>query len=188
VGLGHVPLRPPLATPEGDEDLGHERRSEGGEITVGKPKVIIKEINGSKQEPYEHLVVEVPTEHHSSVIRLVLERQGDFQKMENHGHTTQLEFFIPARLPDSVLDACRSVALTAHTVMGLRDWSRTDLMVDSEGRPWFLEVNAAPGMTETSLFPQALSAAGMSLGDLASRLIRTAIGRVSDDRPIGSQA
>jgi D-alanine-D-alanine ligase len=61
-------------------------------------------------------------------------------------------------------------------------------MVDSEGRPWFLEVNAAPGMTETSLFPQALSAAGMSLGDLASRLIRTAIGRVSDDRPIGSQA
>jgi D-alanine-D-alanine ligase len=98
------------------------------------------------------------------------------------------EFFIPARLPDSVLGACRSVALTAHTVMGLRDWSRTDLMVDSEGRPWFLEVNAAPGMTETSLFPQALSAAGMSLGDLASRLIRTAIGRVSDDRPIGSQA
>ena len=98
------------------------------------------------------------------------------------------EFFIPARLPDSVLDACRSVALTAHAVLGLRDWSRTDLMVDSEGRPWFLEVNAAPGMTETSLFPQALSAAGMSLGDIAGQLIRAAIGRGSDDRHPGSLA
>ena len=98
------------------------------------------------------------------------------------------EFFIPARLTDSVLDACRSVALTAHAVLGLRDWSRTDLMVDSEGCPWFLEVNAAPGMTETSLFPQALSAAGMSLGDLAGELIRAAIGRGSDDRPPGPLA
>ena len=95
------------------------------------------------------------------------------------------EFFIPARLTDSVLDACRSIALTAHAVLGLRDWSRTDLMVDSEGCPWFLEVNAAPGMTETSLFPQALSAAGMSLGDIASQLIRAAIGRGSDDQPPG---
>jgi D-alanine-D-alanine ligase len=93
------------------------------------------------------------------------------------------EFFIPARLPDSVRAACESVALTAHAALGLRDWSRTDLMVDSDGRPWFLEVNAAPGMTETSLFPQALSAAGMSLGDLAGRLVRAAISRVEARRP-----
>ncbi len=43
-----------------------------------------------------------------------------------------------------------------HVLLGLRDWSRTDMIVDADGRPWFLEVNVAPGMTETSLFPQAL--------------------------------
>ena len=90
------------------------------------------------------------------------------------------EFFIPARLPESVLDHCRSVAITAHAVLGLRDWSRTDLMVDSDGTPWFLEVNAAPGMTETSLFPQALAAADIPLGALTRRLVARAIDRDSE--------
>jgi GTP-binding protein len=93
-------------------------RREGGELAVGKPKVIIKEVGGHKQEPFEHLVVEVPTEHHSSVIRLVLERQGDFQKMENHGATTQLEFFIPARgligLRTRVLTSTQGTAIMHH--------------------------------------------------------------------------
>jgi len=93
-------------------------RREGSELSVGKPRVIVKEIDGEKQEPYEHLVVEVPTEHHSSVIRLVLERQGDFQKMENHGHTTQLEFFIPARgligLRTRVLTSTAGTAIMHH--------------------------------------------------------------------------
>lgn len=87
------------------------------------------------------------------------------------------EFFIPARLESSVLDRCADVALRAHQVLGLRDWSRTDLMVDEAGTPWFLEVNAAPGMTETSLYPQALASVGLSLGDLTGRLVRAAIQR-----------
>ena len=93
-------------------------RREGNELAVGKPRVIIKEVDGHKQEPFEHLVVEVPTEHHSSVIRLVLERQGDFQKMENHGSTTQLEFYIPARgligLRTRVLTSTQGTAIMHH--------------------------------------------------------------------------
>jgi GTP-binding protein len=93
-------------------------RRENSELSVGKPRVIIKEINGHKQEPFEHLVVEVPTDHHSAVIRLVLERQGDFQKMESHGATTQLEFFIPARgligLRTRVLTATQGTAIMHH--------------------------------------------------------------------------
>ncbi|HEV3439246.1 MAG TPA: translational GTPase TypA [Gemmata sp.] len=93
-------------------------RREGGELAVGKPRVIMKEVDGHKQEPFEHLVVEVPTEHHSSVIRLVLERQGDFQKMENHGASTQLEFFIPARgligLRTRVLTSTQGTAIMHH--------------------------------------------------------------------------
>src|SRR3954464_5264090 len=72
-------------------------RREGAELAVGKPRGIVKEIDGQKTEPIEFLVVEVPTEHSNAVMRLVLERQGECQKMENHGSTTHLEFFIPAR-------------------------------------------------------------------------------------------
>jgi len=50
-------------------------------------------------------------------------------------------------------------------------WSRSDLIVDAEGTPWFLEVNVAPGMTETSTFPQAISAAGLDLGTVVADLI-----------------
>ena len=84
------------------------------------------------------------------------------------------EFFAPARLDLSVQEACAHAALTAHAALGLRDLSRTDLIVDAQGVPWFLEVNVAPGMTETSLFPQAVSAAGLDLGELWLSLVEQA--------------
>jgi D-alanine-D-alanine ligase len=87
------------------------------------------------------------------------------------------EFFVPARLPDSVLEACAAVAVTVHETLGLRDWSRSDLIVDAEGVPWFLEVNVAPGMTETSTYPQAVAAAGLDLGRLTASLVQQALTR-----------
>lgn len=87
------------------------------------------------------------------------------------------EFFVPARLPEPQLAAVADAALTAHRVLGLRDWSRTDVIVDADGVVWFLEVNIAPGMTETSLFPQALAAAGENVGDVTASLIERAIRR-----------
>ncbi len=72
-------------------------RREGMEVAVGKPRVILKEIDGKTSEPIEFLVVEVPTEHSNTVMRLVLERQGECVKMENHGASTHIEFYIPAR-------------------------------------------------------------------------------------------
>ncbi len=61
--------------------------------------------------------------------------------------------------------------------LGLRDLSRTDLIVDAEGSPWFLEVNVAPGMTETSLVPLAVAASGEDLGELLHRLVQRAAER-----------
>ena len=52
----------------------------------------------------------------------------------------------------------------------LRQLSRIDLIVDAEGTPWFLEANVLPGMTETSLVPQAIEAAGLTLPGLYSAL------------------
>lgn len=89
------------------------------------------------------------------------------------------EFFVPARLATDLAEAVAAVALEAHSGLGLRDWTRTDLIVDSSGTPWFLEVNVAPGMTETSLFPQALTEAGVGLGELARDLVLAAIARDS---------
>lgn len=81
------------------------------------------------------------------------------------------EFFCPARLSDDVASAASDVALTAHTALGLSELSRTDVIVDAQGTVWFLEVNVAPGMTETSLLPQAIAAAGHSVGDVVSSFI-----------------
>jgi D-alanine-D-alanine ligase len=87
------------------------------------------------------------------------------------------EFFCPARLDDEVAMRAQTVALEVHVLLGLRDWSRTDVIIDADNEPWFLEVNVAPGMTETSLFPQALVAAEESLGALTADLVRAAIER-----------
>lgn len=87
------------------------------------------------------------------------------------------EFFVPARLPEATLAACAELALTVHRTLGLRDWSRSDVIVDAEGTPWFLEVNVAPGMTETSTFPQAVTASGTDLGSLTAALVERALSR-----------
>jgi D-alanine-D-alanine ligase len=87
------------------------------------------------------------------------------------------EFFCPARLDRAAEQAAQAVALTAHVTLGLRDWSRTDVILDADGRPWFLEVNVAPGMTETSLVPQAVTEAGLTVGEMMADLVRAALSR-----------
>jgi D-alanine-D-alanine ligase len=87
------------------------------------------------------------------------------------------EFIAPARLPDSVTEAATHAALMAHRAFHLRDLSRTDLIVDSDGTVYFLEVNVAPGMTETSLLPTALTAAGIELGTACHDLLARAVSR-----------
>jgi D-alanine-D-alanine ligase len=91
------------------------------------------------------------------------------------------EFVVPAALPPAVAADCANVALTAQHALGLRDLTRSDLIVDSDGRPWFLEVNVAPGMTETSLVPLSVEAAGLDLGKMCGRLVELAIAREHRD-------
>jgi D-alanine-D-alanine ligase len=84
------------------------------------------------------------------------------------------EFVAPAQFPAEVLAQCSRVALLAHDVLGLRSLSRTDLIVDHSGMVWFLEVNVAPGMTETSIMPLAVATAGLDLGAVLAGLVRDA--------------
>ena len=87
------------------------------------------------------------------------------------------EFFVPARLPVAAAQAAADVAVAAHRALGLRDLSRSDLIVDQSGTGWFLEVNVAPGMTETSSFPMAVAAARLDLGTLMRDLLAAAAAR-----------
>ena len=86
------------------------------------------------------------------------------------------EFFCPARLTEEQALAAQALALNIHLLLGLRHLSRTDMIIDADGVAWFLEVNVAPGMTETSLFPQALLAADIPLGTLTAELVEIATG------------
>ncbi|GEL19407.1 D-alanine--D-alanine ligase family protein [Pseudonocardia asaccharolytica] len=87
------------------------------------------------------------------------------------------KFHCPARLDRAVLDRLEETALTAHRLLGLRDLSRMDAVVDAEGRVQILEVNVSPGLTDTSLLPTAVAAAGMELGELFAALVERAIRR-----------
>jgi D-alanine-D-alanine ligase len=87
------------------------------------------------------------------------------------------DFYAPARLADTVAaDVCR-VAVAAHEALGLRDLSRVDVVVDADGGVHLLEVNVSPGMTETSLLPMAVDAAGLSLGEVLRTLLEAAAAR-----------
>lgn len=81
------------------------------------------------------------------------------------------QFITPASLPDEVLAEAEELALLAWRTLGLRDLGRMDLIVADDG-PVFIEANLAPGMTDTSLAPQALRAAGLGLGEVFASLVK----------------
>ena len=93
-------------------------RREGAELSVGKPKVILKEVDGQKLEPVEYLVIDVPGSHIGPVMALVLERQGQCMKMEAGDELTHLEFIIPARgligMRTRLMTATNGLAIVHH--------------------------------------------------------------------------
>jgi D-alanine-D-alanine ligase len=101
-------------------------------------------------------------------VEIVTEGPYDYDARYNPG---RVEYFTPARLSADAASAVGEVAVAAHRALGLERLSRTDLIVGDDGTPWFLEVNVAPGMTETSLLPQAAEGAGHNLGDLYRSLV-----------------
>lgn len=111
----------------------------------------------------------------------IVPRSGvySFEARYNAGETS---FFTPARLDDVVAAAVSDAALRIHEVLGLRHLSRVDFIVDEAGVPWFLEANVLPGLTETSIVPQAVAAAGLDLGTVYESLAEVAI-RDSGERP-----
>ncbi|WDI42534.1 translational GTPase TypA [Bremerella sp. P1] len=93
-------------------------RREGYELAVGKPQVIMRYNNGVKEEPYEKLVIEVPSEKMGPVMELVGERRGELIEMQPRGDYSQVVFSIPSRgligLRTKLLNSTQGEAIVNH--------------------------------------------------------------------------
>jgi D-alanine-D-alanine ligase len=98
----------------------------------------------------------------------------DFEARYEIGRT---DFVCPARLPDDAAARARELALATHRLLGCRGFSRVDLMLDEAGELSVLEANPIPGLTDTSLLPQAAEAAGIGFDALVGRILELAVER-----------
>ena len=94
-------------------------RREGFELAVGKPRVVYREINGQKCEPYENLTVDVPDDNQGAVMEELGRRRGELTNMESDGNgRTRLEYHIPARgligFQGEFMTLTRGVGLMSH--------------------------------------------------------------------------
>jgi D-alanine-D-alanine ligase len=84
---------------------------------------------------------------------------------------------VPAHIDEDLAARLQMIALSVHRLLGLRDVSRTDFIVTKEGRLQILEINSLPGLTPTSLLPDACNAVGISFEALVDRLVSYALAR-----------
>ena len=131
-----------------------EQRVQGREITCG----VLEDGTSTVALP----VVEIRTP------------KGSWYDYE-HRYTVGLsEHVIPAELASDKLNRVQEIALAAHAALGCRDLSRCDFVVPDPGEPVLLELNTLPGMTPTSLYPDAARAAGIEFDELVRRLVERA--------------
>jgi D-alanine-D-alanine ligase len=107
--------------------------------------------------------------------------RGGFYSYENKYTWTNrggaAEHECPARLSRTEKELVESAALAAHRSLGLEIYSRVDVILDANREPQVLEVNTIPGMTETSLLPEAAAAAGISMSRLCECIVQLSLER-----------
>jgi GTP-binding protein len=120
-------------------------RREGFELTVGKPVVVTKEIDGKRCEPVERVTIDIPEEHMGAVTQLVAARKGRMENMTNHGlGWVRLEYLVPARgligFRTEFLTETRGTGVISHIFEGYEPWfgdirarERGSLVADRQG-------------------------------------------------------
>ncbi|MBI4897826.1 MAG: D-alanine--D-alanine ligase [Actinobacteria bacterium] len=103
-------------------------------------------------------------------------RHYDFESRYEIGET---DFVCPADLPEPVAARIAELAVSTYELLGCHGFARVDFIVDGDGAPVVLEANSIPGLTETSLLPMAAEAAGLSFGELAERMLQSALTRAN---------
>jgi D-alanine-D-alanine ligase len=100
-----------------------------------------------------------------------LETPRDFYDYEAKYIADDTRYIVPSGLPAKKERELQELCLQAFVTLGCEGWGRVDLMLDKRGRPFLLEVNTAPGMTDHSLVPMAARAVGLSYEDLCIRIL-----------------
>ena len=108
--------------------LVEQMRREGFELTVGKPQVVTKEIDGKIHEPMEHMTIDVPEEHLGAVTQLMASRKGRMESMSNHGTGwVRMEFMVPARgligFRSTFLTDTRGTGIASSIAAGYEPWA-----------------------------------------------------------------
>jgi D-alanine-D-alanine ligase len=103
--------------------------------------------------------------------------EGDFYDFQARYEIGRTEFICPARLPEGVTERAQDLALRTYELLGCHGFGRVDLMLDGAGDLTVLEANTIPGLTETSLLPQAAEEAGIGFDDLVGRILESAFAR-----------
>jgi D-alanine-D-alanine ligase len=106
-------------------------------------------------------------------------RGEDFYDFEARYQIGRTRFVCPAQLPGDAAERAQALALEVYRLFGCFAFARVDLMLDPEGQLHVLEVNAIPGLTETSLLPQAADAAGVGFDELIERVVARTSARAS---------
>jgi len=99
--------------------------------------------------------------------------QGNYD-YHNKYFGSETKYHCPSGLPAELEKEIQQQALAAFRIIGCEGWGRLDVMLDAQNRPWFLEVNTIPGMTDHSLVPMAARARGIPFEDLVVRILETA--------------
>ena len=106
--------------------------------------------------------------------------KSDFYNFENkypflNPNAAGADHFCPAALDDELTRKVQETALAAHRALGLKTYSRVDLQLSGDGELFVLEINTIPGMTPSSLLPEAAGVAGISYPDLCARIIELSL-------------
>jgi D-alanine-D-alanine ligase len=104
-------------------------------------------------------------------------RDDEFYDFEARYEIGRTDFVCPAELPDGLTEAAHDLALRTYRLLGCSAFARVDLMLDAAGELTVLEANPIPGLTDTSLLPQAAEAAGISFDSLVGRILDLALER-----------
>jgi D-alanine-D-alanine ligase len=104
-----------------------------------------------------------------------LETPNKFYDYEAKYEADSTRYIIPSGLDAEVESRFQMLAMQAFATVGGTGWGRVDFMVDESGRPWFIEVNTIPGLTDHSLVPMAARGAGLEFGELVCAILDTSM-------------
>lgn len=106
-----------------------------------------------------------------------LETPNSFYDYQAKYLSNSTRYLCPCGLDEATERRYAELALRAFDTVGATGWGRVDLMTDGEGRPWLLEINTAPGMTDHSLVPMAARQAGIDFDELVWRILAETLGK-----------